>query len=104
LSFNGIKFEIKTSSIDVNKKFQNEGIKENGDYGAILFLGITPNQLYIKFILKSEIDFGKLHNRGKRETGKGYKWDFKIKDMMEISNLKDIQNEFERKFGKFIKK
>jgi hypothetical protein len=24
LSFNGIRFEIKTSSIDVNKKFQNE--------------------------------------------------------------------------------
>ena len=104
LKFNGIKFEIKTSSIDVNKKFQNEGIKEDGDYDAILFLGISPNDLYIKFVLKKDIDFSKLHNRGERGTGKGYKWDFKPKDMIKVNCLEDIKTEFERQFSGFMKK
>jgi len=73
LKFNGIKFEIKTSSIDVNQKFQNEGIKKNGDYDGILFLGVTPNDLYIKFIKKEDIPFDTLHNREERKTGRGYK-------------------------------
>ena len=98
LKFNEIKFEIKTSSIDVNKKFQNEGIKENGDYDGILFLGITPNDLYIKFVKKEDIDFSTLHNRGKRGTGRGYKWDFKIKDMIKVNTLEDIKTEFEKQF------
>ena len=55
LKFNGVKFEIKTASIDVNNKFQNEGIKKDGDCDGVLFLGVTPNSLYIKFILKKDI-------------------------------------------------
>ena len=35
LKVNDTKFEIKTSSIDVNKKFQNEGIKEDADYEGV---------------------------------------------------------------------
>lgn len=104
LKFNDIKFEIKTSSIDVNKKFQNEGIKENGDYEGILFLGVKPNQLLVKFALKKDIPFEKLHNRKERGTGSGYKWDFKEKDMTEIKTLQDIQNEFEKHFNFLLKK
>ena len=82
LMFNGIKFEIKTASIDVNNKFQTGGIKQDGDYDAILFLGIKPNELYVKFVLKQNIPFDTLHNRRKNGTGSGYKWDFKEKDMV----------------------
>jgi hypothetical protein len=67
LKFNNIKFEVKTSSIDINKKFQNEGIKPDGNYDGILFLGVTPNNLYIKFILKNDIPFNTLHDRKKEE-------------------------------------
>ncbi|GMO57647.1 MAG: hypothetical protein Ta2D_03410 [Rickettsiales bacterium] len=108
LKISGIKFEIKTSSIDVNKKFQNEGLKIDGDYEGILFLGITPNQLYIKFMKKNDIDFSKLHNRGndnngKKATGAGYKYDLKEKDMLKVKSLKDIENEFEKQFSSLLK-
>jgi hypothetical protein len=103
LEFNGKKFEIKTSSIDVNKKFQNEGLKSDGNYDGVLFLGVTPNDLYIKFVRKENIPFDKLHNRGKRGTGRGYKWDFKETDMTKVTSLQDIKNEFEDNF-KFILK
>lgn len=99
LKINDVKFEIKTSSIDVNKKFQNEGIKQDGDYEGIMFLGVTPNNLYIKFVKKSEIDFSKLHNRGERGTGTGHKWNFKTSDMVKIESLNDIKEEFKRVFG-----
>ena len=114
LKINKIKFEIKTSTLDKSNKFQNEGLKKDGDYDGILFLGIAPNDLYIKFIKKSDIDFDNLvvksntgithlHNRGKDEkkekaTGAGYKCDFKISEMKEIKTLDDIKNEFERVF------
>lgn len=103
LMFNGIKFEIKTASIDVNNKFQNEGIKENGNYDAILFLGIKPNSLYVKFILKENIPFDTLHNRKKSGTGSGYKWDFKEKDMVKIETLQDMQIEFDKHFSFIFK-
>jgi hypothetical protein len=99
LKINNLKLEIKTSSLDVNKKFQNEGIKKDEDYSGILFLGIKPNQLLIKFIKKDDIPFDKLHNRGERGTGRGYKWDFKEKDMLQINTLDDIKAEFEKCFG-----
>jgi hypothetical protein len=103
LKFNNIKFEVKTSSIDINKKFQNEGIKPDGNYDGILFLGVTPNNLYIKFILKNDIPFNTLHDRKKRGTGSGVKWDFKEKDMIKITNLEDIKTEFEKHFASLLK-
>ncbi|WP_199749280.1 hypothetical protein [Brachyspira pilosicoli] len=104
LKFNGFQFEIKTSSIDVNKKFQNEGIEKYGDYYGIMFLGVTPNDLYIKFVKKDDIPFDKLHNRAEKKTGKGYKWDFKLNDMIKISSLDDVKNEFENHFSDIFKK
>ncbi len=103
LMFNGIKFEIKTASIDVNNKFQNEGIKQDGDYDAILFLGIKPNELYVKFVLKQNIPFDTLHNRRKNGTGSGYKCDFKEKDMVKIETLQDMQTEFDKHFSFIFK-
>lgn len=116
LKINRIKFEIKTSSLDKNNKFQNEGLKKYGDYDGILFLGIAPNNLYIKFVRKTDIDFDKqilysdtgethLHNRGKdgttkNATGAGYKCDFKIFEMKEVFSINDIKNEFEKVFMK----
>jgi hypothetical protein len=96
LKYNNIKFEIKTSSLDVNDKFQNEGLKEKGDYDIIFFLGIAPDDLYIKFVKIEDIPFKKLHNREKRKTGRGYKWDFKKEQMKLITSLKEFKDEFEK--------
>jgi hypothetical protein len=120
LKISKLKFEIKTSSLDVNNKFQNEWLKENWDYDGILFLWIAPNQLYIRFIKMTDIDFKNLkvytidwkimnlHNRwkdnmGKKATWAGYKCDFKEKEMIKVDNLEDIKNEFEKVFGKSMK-
>lgn len=98
LKLDNIKFEVKTSSLDSNKKFQNERIKKDGDYFGLLFLGIKPNDLCIKFIKQSDIEFDKLHNRGDAGTGAGYKWDFKENDMLIIKNIEQIKEEFVRVF------
>lgn len=115
LKINGKKFEIKTSSLDTNNKFQNEGLKKDGDYDAILFLGIAPNNIYVRIVKKNDIDFDNLklsldseddcihlHNRGKynkkdRVTGAGYKCDFKKEKMIEVKTLTDIKIEFDKK-------
>lgn len=55
LKINKIRFEIKTSTLGKDgKKFQNEAIKTDGEYDGILFLGIAPNNLYIR-LYKSKI-------------------------------------------------
>ena len=118
LQIGKLKFEIKTSTLDVNNKFQNEGLKKEGKYDGILFLGVAPNDLYMYCIKKSRIDFNKqkikhngieihLHNRGNDEksktaTGAGYKCDFKLSQMKKIDKLSDIKKIFEDEFGKNI--
>lgn len=114
-----MKFEIKTASLDKNNKFQNEGLKKDGDYNGVLFLGIAPNDIYMYCIKIANIDFDNqridhngvhvhLHNRGKdgtenKATGVGYKCDLKPSQMRKISTLDDFKEEFEKEFGEDIK-
>lgn len=115
----GYKIEIKTATLDVNEKFQHEGIKENKLWDVVAFLDIAPNAFYITFIYKDEFCFGienklknnkygtvkinnkiqKIHYRGKdttgeRATGAGYKVDLKLFNLKECKTLKDIENAF----------
>ncbi|MGZ9756838.1 hypothetical protein [Mycoplasma sp. 4423] len=119
----GVKIEIKTATLDVSKKFQHEGIKENKSWDVIAFLDIAPNDLYISFIHKDDFKFGlqkvkndlvikygtvkingkiqNIHFRGKeqtskRATGSGYKVDFKLEDLKITRTLKDIKNIYEQ--------
>lgn len=118
LKIGKMKFEIKTASLDKNGKFQNEGLKKNGDYNGVLFLGIAPNDIYMYCIKTKNIDFEKkeinhngvhikLHDRGKDEqikkaTGVGYKCDLKPQQMKKITTLKDLKEEFEKEFKEEI--
>lgn len=115
----GLKIEVKTATLDINKKFQHEGIKENKCWDVVAFLDITPNNFYVTFIYKDEFIFGienksknniygtvninnkiqNIHYRGKdtineRATGAGYKVDLKLIDLKECKTLKDIENAF----------
>ncbi len=119
LKIGKMKFEIKTASLDKNGKFQNEGLKKNGDYNGVLFLGIAPNDIYMYCIKIENIDFDNLkidhngvhvnlHNRGrdgeeKHATGAGYKCDLKPEQMVKISTLDDLKIVFEKEFGNDIK-
>lgn len=119
LKIGKMKFEIKTASLDKNGKFQNEGLKKDGDYNGVLFLGIAPNDIYMYCIKIENIDFDNkkinhngvrinLHNRGKdestteRATGAGYKCDLKPEYMQKISCLNDIKTVFEKEFHGLI--
>lgn len=77
-------------------------------------MGIAPNDLYIKIVKKTDINFDKLelysdtgitklHDRGKDKiskhaVGAGYKCDFKIYEMKKIEIIEDVQKEFEKIF------
>ncbi len=104
IKIGGAKFEIKTSSLDVNSKFQNEGIKNTDSYDGIIFLGVSPEALFIKMVNVKDIPFDKLHNRKKAGTGAGYKWDFKIPEMSVIETKNDIISLFEQTFDNLITK
>lgn len=100
IKINDIKIEVKTSSLDVNNKFQNEHIKNTSNCDYICFIGIAPNQIFMRLEKISEIDFSSLHNREKRGTGAGYKWDFKPDQMKEIFTREDVINLFYEKMIK----
>lgn len=99
IQINGIKIEVKTSSLDVNGKFQNERIKNTALCDYICFIGVAPNSIYMRLEKISEIDFSSLHNRGQRGTGAGYKWDFKIHEMSEVLTREDVVRLFYQKMG-----
>lgn len=60
IEVNDFKIEIKTATLDVNNKFQHEGIKESKMWDIIAFLDISPNEIYITFINKNDFEFGLL--------------------------------------------
>jgi len=97
IKINDIKIEVKTASLDTNDKFQNEHIKDTTNCDYVCFIGLAPDNLYMRLEKISEIDFNKLHNRGARGTGVGYKWDLKPKDMIEIKTREDVVGLFYEK-------
>lgn len=99
IQINSIKIEVKTASLDINKKFQNEHIKDTQNCDYICFIGLAPDNLYMRLEKISEIDFSKLHNRGERGTGAGYKWDLKPQDMQEITTREQVVELFYNKMG-----
>lgn len=99
IKINDIRVEVKTSSLDVNDKFQNEHIKNTPNCDFICFIGVAPDNLYVRLEKISEIDFSKLHNRGERGTGAGYKWDFKKEQMIEVKTREEVVALFYAKMG-----
>ncbi|MEZ0180442.1 hypothetical protein ['Camptotheca acuminata' phytoplasma] len=83
------RIELKTATLDVNNKFQHEGIHKTDNYDLLVFLDIAPNQIFLKGILYNEIDFSKLNLRGggrKTATGAGFKYDYSLIKYLEENN------------------
>lgn len=90
IAINGIKIEVKTASLDVNNKFQNEHIQNTTECDYICFIGVAPDNIFMRVEKISDIDFSNLHNRGERGTGAGYKWDLKPEQMSEINTREEV--------------
>ena len=90
IKINDVRIEVKTSSLDVNNKFQNEHIKNTQNCDYICFIGIAPDSIFMRLEKIDEIDFTQLHNRGGRGTGAGYKWDLKPEQMQEMKTREDV--------------
>ncbi len=65
--------EIKTAALGRNaNSFQHENIERDRQYHALVFIDIAPNEIYMSWHAKSQIDLRALHRRA---TGIHYKWD-----------------------------
>ncbi len=101
------RIELKTATLDVNNKFQHEGIHKTDNYDLLVFLDIAPNQIFLKGMLYNEIDFEKLHLRGggrKTATGTGYKYDYNLKEHLKEKNEIVILEDFRRHANIWIEK
>ena len=99
IKINEIKIEVKTASLDVNGKFQNENIKDTKNCDYICFIGVAPDSMFIKLVKIDEIDFTSLHDRASKGTGAGYKWDFKPNSMTEVTTREEVVELFYNKMG-----
>ena len=74
-------WEIKTATMGQRTaNFQHENIYKERGYHGIIFVDIAPDDLYVSFVPKHEIDWKILH---RRKDSSFYKWDFskaKIED------------------------
>ena len=120
LIVDNIKIEVKLSTLDVNSKFQHEGVKSNKIWDIVAFIDISPNDIYVTFIHKDDFTFDlerenkkgimsnygtvilncnnvNMHCRGKdigneRATGAGYKVDFKLNQLIKTNTKKWISS------------
>lgn len=59
LEINGVKFELKTATEDVNGSFQFNHIRYHRKYEALMCLGVSPNKLYFNIWSKADVTTGK---------------------------------------------
>ena len=73
----GVKLEVKTATLGMSKpSFQHEGVEKDRGYDGIVFVDIAPDDVYISFMAKRDITWGRPH---KRRYGKHYKIDFRLR-------------------------
>ena len=87
---NGLKIEMKLATITVvgSGQFQHENLHPQRDFHGVLFIDITPEEVYLTAVCKKDILWKKLHRR----PNGYYKCDFTIKH---------IQNNSIPKFDKY---
>jgi len=92
----GIKFELKTATEDVNGSFQFNHLRYHREYEAVLFLGVTPNELYFGIWSKADVVTGKAGKLVTMEKGANASYKLTKKP----SNLFPI-TDFEQKIKAF---
>lgn len=96
IKINGICFELKTATEDINGSFQFNHIRYHREYDAVLCLGVSPNSLQFDLWSKADVVTGKA---GKLVTmEKGANASYKLTKKKD--KLFDIE-EFENKIKNF---
>ena len=92
----GITFELKTASEDINKCFQFNHIRYHRDYDAVLCLGIAPNNIYFDVWTKADIATNKAGRLVSMEKGANasYKLTKSYLELRDISTFKDVMGRF----------
>ena len=73
---NGIKIEVKLATITIGSGlFQHDNLHPQRNFNAVLFIDITPNEIYLTAVLKDDFIWKDIT---RRENGL-YKYDFSIK-------------------------
>jgi len=96
MDIEGIKFEIKTASEDVNGYFQFNHIRYHRSYDAVLCLGVSPNDLYFGLWTAAQIKTGKAGTLVSMEksANASYKLTKKSKDLYKIVDFNQVLHDF----------
>jgi hypothetical protein len=65
----GVSFELKTATEDVNGKFQFNHLRYHRQYQAVLCLGVSPDSLYFGIWSKADLTTGKAGTLVSMEKG-----------------------------------
>lgn len=103
---NEITLEVKTATLDRNKKFQHEGLIQSRMFRGLVLVDIGPDDIYVTFAAHSMLPWRKPNdlftvskrNMHIRESGI-YKWDLSLKDVISkkrrIKSLADIEDGYQ---------
>lgn len=82
---NNLKIEVKLATITVGTgQFQHENLHSQRDFDGVLFVDITPDEIYLTAVSKKDILWKKLHRRPNGD----YKCDFTIKNIKDNKILR----------------
>lgn len=97
VQINGIKYELKTATEDVHRKFQFNHFRTHRQYDAVICLGVSPNHLYFDVLTKTELLQQPLVSMEKGANA-SYKWTRCIGDLHSIEDFKEMIEEFTIEF------
>lgn len=100
IKINGIEFELKTATEDVNGSFQFNHVRYHRPYQALICLGVSPNEIFFDIWSKSEVVTGKAGNLVSMEKGANasYKLTKKPRALKSILEFNTILNSFVTNF------
>lgn len=96
IKINGINFELKTATEDINGSFQFNHIRYHRPYQALICLGISPNMIFFEIWSKADIATGVAGTLVSMEKGANasYKLTKKPTSLQPISEFKDNLSKF----------
>jgi hypothetical protein len=100
IQINGIKFELKTATQDVNGSFQFNHVRYHRRYQALLCLGVAPNELYFGVWSKADVTTGKAGNLVSMEkaANASFKLTKRPANLMAISEFDTVIQKFTNEF------
>ena len=100
IQINGITFELKTATEDINGAFQFNHIRYHRDYEAVFCLGVTPNNLFFGIWSKADVATGKAGKLVSMEKGANasYKLTKLPSGLSPVSKFQDVLTKFTKGF------